>query len=111
MSGIAPSYEEKYFSPASKQGQLRLIASNDGRDGALLIHQNAAIYVAILQPGDQLTHALGAARTGYVHVIRGQVTVNGTVLGGGDALKLSFEAGITLGQAEGAEVLVFDLPY
>ena len=107
MSGIAPSYEEKYFSPASKQGQLRLIASNDGRDGALLIHQDAAI----LQPGDQLTHALGAARTGYVHVIRGQVTVNGTVLGSGDALKLSFEAGITLGQAEDAEVLVFDLPY
>jgi len=111
VNGIAPGYEEKRFSPASKQGQLRLIASNDGRDGSVLMHQDAAIYAAILGPGDQLEHALLSGRTGYVHVIRGQVTVNGTALGDGDALKLTAEAAITLGQAEGAEVLVFDLPY
>ena len=111
VNGIAPGYEEKHFAPESKQGQLRLIASNDGRDGSVLIHQDAAIYAAILGPGDQLEHALALGRTGYVHVIRGQVTVNGTALGGGDALNLTAEAAITLGQAEDAEVLVFDLPY
>jgi len=111
VNGIAPSYEEKRFAPESKQGQLRLIASSDGRDGSVLIHQDAAIYATIMKAGEQLAHALAAGRTGYVHVIRGQLRVNGTPLGGGDALKLRDESGITLEQADDAEVLVFDLPY
>jgi redox-sensitive bicupin YhaK (pirin superfamily) len=111
QAGIPPSYEEKHFTPESKQGQLRLVASNDGREGSVLIHQDAAIYAAILNGGEKLEHPLAAGRTGYVHVIRGRVTVNGTVLGGGDALKISAEKAITLEQADGAEVLVFDLPY
>lgn len=111
VTGIAPGYEEKHFTPASKQGQLRLIASNDGREGSVLIHQDAAIFAAIMQAGDRLGHALASGRSGYVHVIRGEVTVNGTALGGGDALKISGEAAIVLEQANDAEVLVFDLPY
>ena len=111
VTGIAPGYEEKHFTPASKQGQLRLIASNDGRAGSVLIHQDAAIYAAIMQAGDRLGHELASKRSGYVHVIRGQVTVNGTALGGGDALKISGETAIALEQANDAEVLVFDLPY
>lgn len=111
VTGIPPSYEEKRFAPETKQGQLRLVASSDGRDGSVLIHQDAAIYAAIMKPGDRLAHALAAGRTGYVHVIRGQVTVNGIALGGGDALKISAEASISLGDAADAEVLVFDLPY
>jgi redox-sensitive bicupin YhaK (pirin superfamily) len=110
VTGISPSYEEKHFTPETKQGQLRLIASSDGREGSVLIHQNAAIYAAILNGADQVEHTLAAGRLAYVHVIRGRVTVNGTTLNGGDALKLSDEAALTLAQAEAAEVLVFDLP-
>ncbi|HEU4373742.1 MAG TPA: quercetin 2,3-dioxygenase, partial [Telluria sp.] len=61
--------------------------------------------------GDRLGHALAAGRSGYVHVIRGEVTVNGVALVGGDALKISGETAIALEQAVDAEVLVFDLPY
>jgi redox-sensitive bicupin YhaK (pirin superfamily) len=111
VTGIPPSYEEKHFAPESKLGRLRLIASNDGREGSVLIHQDAAIYATILNQGDKAGHVLDAGRTGYVHVIRGRVTVNGTALDGGDALKISNEAAVTLAQAEAAEVLVFDLPY
>lgn len=111
MKGIPPGYEEKHFTPASKQGQLRLIASSDGRDDTVLIHQNACIYAGVLGPKDQISHDLAAGRTGYVHVIRGAITVNGIVLSTGDALKLTDEALITLAQADAAEVLVFDLPY
>jgi redox-sensitive bicupin YhaK (pirin superfamily) len=111
VAGIAPGYEEKHFAPATKQGQLRLIASSDGREGSVLIHQDAAIYATIMQAGDTLRHALAAGRTGYVHVIRGGVTVNGVALAGGDALKISGETAIALEQADNAEVLVFDLPY
>jgi redox-sensitive bicupin YhaK (pirin superfamily) len=111
VQGIAPSYEEKHFTPESKQGRLRLVASSDGRDGSVLIHQDAAIFAAILDGEDSAEHALTPGRTGYVHVVRGHVTVNGAALRGGDALKISGEAAIRLGQANAAEVLVFDLPY
>jgi redox-sensitive bicupin YhaK (pirin superfamily) len=111
VAGIPPSYEEKHFTPESKQGRLRLVASNDGRDSSVLIHQDASIYAALLGEGDRVEHALAPGRTGYVHVIRGEVCVNGTALVGGDALKLKDEAAITLDKAVGTEVLVFDLPY
>ncbi|MYN07563.1 pirin family protein [Pseudoduganella aquatica] len=111
VTGIQPSYEEKHFAPESKQGQLRLVASSDGRDGSVLIHQDAAIYATILNGADALEHTLEKGRTAYVHVIRGNVTVNGVDLKGGDALKVTGEPGLTLARGDAAEVLVFDLPY
>ena len=110
VTGIPPSYEEKHFAPETKQGQLRLIASSDGRENSVLIHQDAAIYAAIVGRGDALAHPLAKGRAAYVHVIRGTITVNGTPLKGGDALKLVAETSVTLAQADDAEVLVFDLP-
>ncbi|MES2106212.1 MAG: pirin family protein [Pseudomonadota bacterium] len=111
VAGIPPSYEEKHFSPETKQGQLRLIASSDGREGSVLIHQDASIYASILNGQDQLEHALAAGRNAYVHVIRGNIVVNGVSLAGGDALKISKESLVTLKQTEAAEILLFDLPY
>ena len=108
--GIPPSYEEKHFTTESKQGKLRLIASSDGRDGSVLIHQDASLYATILGQGDALKHELAAGRIAYIHVIRGDVTVNGTALKGGDALKVTEENLVTLENATDAEVLVFDLP-
>jgi redox-sensitive bicupin YhaK (pirin superfamily) len=108
--GIAPSYEEKHFTAEEKQGRLRLIASGDGREGSVLIHQDAALYAAILNGGDQLEHALQAGRLGYVHVIRGRVEVNGVALQGGDALKIGAEDTLRFANAEAAELLLFDLP-
>ncbi|EJL92859.1 Pirin-related protein [Herbaspirillum sp. CF444] len=111
VKGIAPSYEEKNFTPEQKQGQLRLIASSDGRDNSVLIHQDASIFASILNGDAKLEHALGAKRLGYVHLIRGQLTVNGKQLSGGDAIKISAESLITFEKAEAAEFLLFDLPY
>jgi redox-sensitive bicupin YhaK (pirin superfamily) len=111
VAGIAPGYEEKHFPVESKQGRLRLIASNDGRDGSVLIHQNASIYASIMNGGDDIEHMLAQGRSGYVHVIRGRVRVNDQVLNGGDALKLTGEPAIVLTDAQDAELLVFDLPY
>jgi quercetin 2,3-dioxygenase len=108
--GIAPSYEEKHFDAASKQGRLRLIASNDAREGSVLIHQDAAIYATILDGGDHVEQALAAGRLGYVHVIRGSATVNGQALSAGDALKIRDEATMSIRDATNAEILVFDLP-
>jgi redox-sensitive bicupin YhaK (pirin superfamily) len=110
QQGIAPSYEEKHFAAEEKLGRLRLIASGDGREGSVLIHQDASLYAAILDGGDELTHPLAAGRLAYVHVIRGQVEVNGVALTGGDALKLGDEERVSFARAEAAELLLFDLP-
>jgi redox-sensitive bicupin YhaK (pirin superfamily) len=110
VTGIAPSYAETHFDAASKTGQLRLIASGDGRDGSVQIHQDAAIYAAILNGAATLEHTLAPGRLGYVHVVRGVLQVNDITLRSGDALKISDESRIVLAQAEAAEVLLFDLP-
>jgi redox-sensitive bicupin YhaK (pirin superfamily) len=108
--GIDPGYEEKHFPAESKRGRLRLVASGDGRDGSVLIHQDAAIYASIMDGQDDVEHMLASGRRGYVHVIRGSVWANGVQLRGGDALKLTGEPAVRLKDAEDAEVLVFDLP-
>jgi redox-sensitive bicupin YhaK (pirin superfamily) len=111
VKGIPPSYEEKHFDTASKIGNLRLIASPEGKDGSVLIHQDANIYAAILGESDQLKQALATGRTGYVHVIRGQVEVNGVALSSGDALKMKDVTEVSFTNAKEVELLFFDLPY
>jgi redox-sensitive bicupin YhaK (pirin superfamily) len=111
VKGIPPSYEEKHFEPESKSGKLRLIASPDGDQGSVTIHQDARLYASILQANQEITHSLADGRTAYLHLIRGTGTANNTVLHAGDALKYSSETSIVINQAEDAELLLFDLPY
>jgi redox-sensitive bicupin YhaK (pirin superfamily) len=110
VRGIPPGYEERHFDTASKQGRLRLIAAPDARDGALLIHQDACVYAALLDGSDSIRHALAPARIAYVHLIRGKLTVNGQPLDGGDAAKITQHSEVTLDGAQQAELLLFDLP-
>ncbi|HEY6863274.1 MAG TPA: pirin family protein [Burkholderiales bacterium] len=109
VRGIAPSYEQKHFDAQSKRGKLRLVASPDGRDGSVRIHQNAFLYAALLDGAERVSHALAEGRRGYVHVARGEVTVNGQPLEAGDALKATSTKEIVLENGRDAEVLLFDL--
>jgi redox-sensitive bicupin YhaK (pirin superfamily) len=107
--GIAPSYEQTHFAEAEKRGRLRLIASPDGRDDSVTIHQDARVYAGLFDGAETARHELGPDRIGYVHVARGEVAVNGHRLSAGDALTTDAgEVAIDSGQA--AELLVFDLP-
>ena len=108
--GVAPSYEETHFPAETRQGRLRLIASNDGREGSVTIHQDAAVYATLLDGDETVKQPVAAGRRVYVHVARGEVTVNGQPLAAGDALKAEGERELVLEQGRGAEVLVFDLP-
>lgn len=109
VSGTEPSYEQKRFSAQDKRGRLRVIASPDGADGSVTIRQDARVYAGLFDAGERARHALGAGRKAYVHLARGRLTVNGERLAAGDALKT--ETGpVEIGDGEGAEVLVFDLP-
>jgi redox-sensitive bicupin YhaK (pirin superfamily) len=109
VRGIAPSYEQKTFAAAEKRGTLRLVASPDGADGSVLIHANARLYSGLLDGAESATLDLDPARKGYVQVLRGTLSVNGTPLQTGDAALLSAESRLVLDAAQDAEVLVFDL--
>lgn len=108
--GVTPSYEQKAFTEADKRGRLRLIASPDGRDGSVTIHQDAYLYASVLRDGDELAHRLAPGRRAYVHIARGDIAVNGETLRAGDAAKLSDESVVSLRGDRAGEALLFDLP-
>jgi redox-sensitive bicupin YhaK (pirin superfamily) len=109
VTGIEPSYEQKHFDAVAKRGRLRLIASPDGAEGSVTVHQDARVYAALVDGAERAVHALAPRRSAYVHMARGAAVVNGRRLAAGDALKLAEVAEIALEKGEGAEVLLFDL--
>ena len=109
VRGIAPGYEQKTFSAPEKQGHLRLVASPDGADGSVTIHADARLYAGLLDGNEQATLSLNPQRKCYVHLVRGEIELNGVVLATGDAALISGENGLVLTRCKGAEVLVFDL--
>jgi redox-sensitive bicupin YhaK (pirin superfamily) len=109
VSGIPPSYEQKHFDAASKRGKLRLVGSPDGREGSVVIHQDAFLYAALLDGNDRAAHPLRPGRRAYLHIARGRLTANGQALEAGDALKITDAAELVLENANDAEVLLFDL--
>ena len=108
-TGIAPSYEQKFFAPEDKRGRLRLLASNDGRDGSVKIHQDAALYAALVDGDEKVGHDIAPGRRAYVHVARGSAIVNGQTLSAGDALKVERESKVEIADGDKAEILLFDL--
>ncbi len=110
VRGVTPGYEEARFEDHAKRGKLRLVASPDGRDGSVTIHQDAFLYASLLDGAESIEHSPAAGRRVYVHVVRGTVNVNGQALSHGDAAKLEREEKVRLDQGRDAEILLFDLP-
>ena len=108
--GVQPAYAQKTFTEADKRGRLRLVVSQDGADGSVSIQQDARMYAGLFDGAESATLALAPGRLGYVHLVRGELEVNGHVLRAGDALKLRDEPEVSLRDGRQAEVLVFDLP-
>jgi redox-sensitive bicupin YhaK (pirin superfamily) len=106
--GVAPSYEQKHFTDDEKRGRLRLIASSDGSEGSVSIHQDARMYAGLFDGDESARLDLAPDRVGYVHVARGSVDANGHRMSAGDAV--TTDRGITLREGRAAEVIVFDLP-
>lgn len=109
VTGIEPSYEQKSFAEADKRGKLRLVASPDGAQGSVLINADARLHAGLFEGTEQATLELPAGRKGYVHLVRGQLDVNGQSLKAGDAAMLEGETRVQLSGGKAAEVLVFDL--
>jgi redox-sensitive bicupin YhaK (pirin superfamily) len=108
-TGIPASYEQKTFPEGDKRGKLRLVASPDSAEGSVLIHADARVYAGLFDGNEAATLKLDPSRKGYVHVVKGDLDVNGQRLSAGDAAMLEDESQVTLSAGKNAEVLVFDL--
>ncbi len=109
VRGIPPSYEQKSFGAADKRGRLRLVASPDAAEGSVTIHADARVYAGLFDGAESARLTLAAGRKAYVHLVRGELSVNGIPLRTGDAAKLEDEAAVEITGGRDAEVLVFDL--
>jgi hypothetical protein len=107
--GLQPSYEQKSFPESEKRGKLRVIASNDGRNGSVKINQDAQLYVSLLSPGQEVSHELGQGRYAWLQVAKGAIELNGKPLGQGDGAAINDETKLTIKGVKDAEVLLFDL--
>jgi len=108
--GLAPGYEQRNFAEAERRGMMRLIASPDGADGSVTIHQDARLYDGVMDAGESIALPLDAKRKGWLHVARGAIKVNDAMLGAGDGAAIENESALKLAASEQSEVLLFDLP-
>jgi redox-sensitive bicupin YhaK (pirin superfamily) len=108
-TGLKPSYDQKAFAQNERQGKLRLVASPDGGDGSLTIHQDARLYLSILQEGEVVAHPLHPGRHAWVQVLRGNVDLNGHALFAGDGAAVSEEEKLVIESQDVSEILLFDL--
>jgi quercetin 2,3-dioxygenase len=107
--GLTLSYGQNAFPEAGRLGRLQLLASRDGRDGAVTVHQDVDLFAAELRPGEEVTHTLRPGRAAWVQVTRGAVTVNGQPLRAGDGAAVRDESLVRLAAEGGASLLLFDL--
>ena len=106
---LTPSYEQKAFPAAEKQGQLRLVAARDGRNGAVTIHQDVDLYIGLLDAADKISYQVKPDRFAWLHVAQGEVSVNGRMLTAGDAIAYAGDNLLELFSQSSGEVLLFDL--
>lgn len=107
--GHTPRYDQKPFAESERRDALRLVASPDGADGSLAIHQDARIYASLPSAGSTISHALAPGRGAWVQVVRGEIAVNGHALRPGDGAAVEDEPAVTINATEDSELLLFDL--
>ncbi len=107
--GRTPGYAERHFPEVERLNQLRLIASGDGREGSLKIHQDAAIHAGLLEAGSKLAHPLKPDRRYWLQVAKGELDVNGEAAMEGDGLAIVKEETLALAAKSKSEILLFDL--
>ncbi len=107
--GIQPSYEQKKFEDSELANSLRLVASPNGRDGALSIHSDVNVYLSRLDQGKNLDVEIFAGRYAWLQVLRGAVTCNGNPMSAGDGAAIVDESKLHISALSSAEIMLFDL--
>jgi hypothetical protein len=107
--GLSPAYDQRAFDTAQAETSFALLASRDGREGSIRLHQDAELEVARLAAGASRERRLEPGRHAWVQVARGGATLNGARLEEGDGAALWAEPSLRLEAEQPAEVLIFDL--
>jgi redox-sensitive bicupin YhaK (pirin superfamily) len=107
--GLEPAYDQREFPAEERRGRFRLVASPDGADGSIRVHQNMSLFATLLEVGQPLQHVLPPARHAWIQVIKGDLSVNGVQLSAGDGLGITEESSLELVASSSSEALLFDL--
>jgi redox-sensitive bicupin YhaK (pirin superfamily) len=107
--GLEPGYEQKAFSEDERRGRLKLIASEDGDEGSVVVHQDVKLFASIIPAGEQVEHSMDQKRYAWIQVARGAISVNGEKAEQGDGAIVVGESNLQITAEENAEVLLFDL--
>ena len=110
VEGLTPSYEQRSFPPAERRGRWRLVASPDGREGSVTVHQDVSLFAGSFEKGERANLSFASGRKAWVQVVRGAISVNGTRLEEGDGAAVVGEQELAFADGEAAELLAFDLP-
>jgi redox-sensitive bicupin YhaK (pirin superfamily) len=108
-AGLEPAYEQKAFRPKERQGALRLVASADGRDGSVTVHQDVNLYATLLDDEERVRYSIPGGRAAWIHVAQGAAELHGTRLEAGDAAAFREQGAVDVVGRDWADVLIFDL--
>ena len=108
-AGLPPGYEQRAFSREERLNRLCLAASRDPKNGALKIHQDAELYVSLLEPGRGLEFSLKKGRHAWLQIARGSLELNGQALQSGEGASIREESDLKIRALQSAEILLFDL--
>lgn len=108
-SSLQPGYEQQHFGREDKLNQWRLVASHNGRDGSMTIHQAVALYATVLEAGNELQHAFAVDHSGYLQIVSGSVTANGEALEAGDGVAIHEPGALSVLAKSDAEAILFDM--
>lgn len=106
--GLTPSYETKKFEPKAPNS-LQLLASRDGRDGSVLLHQDISLYTGEVESGGIVEYSLPEGRHAWVQVISGDLEFQGQRLDAGDGAAISEESILSFTAAKKATFILFDM--
>jgi len=109
QDGLEPGYEQRAFPEGERRGRLRLVASRDGSDGSVTVHQDVKVYDALLVGGDEVTYQLDVNRHAWIQVVKGTVAINDIPLGSSDGAAISDERSLSIKAQKNSEILLFDL--
>jgi hypothetical protein len=107
--GLVPAYDQRSFPEAERRGKLRLMASPDGADGSVLVHQDLSLYATLLDSGDAVEHRVPPERHVWVQVVKGRLEVNGRALVEGDGVAIASEPVVTLSAGAPSDALLFEM--
>jgi hypothetical protein len=108
-TGLKPGYEQRSFDLAKSSESWVLVAAQGARDGAVRVHQDAELSLAVLPKGKELTYSLKPGRRAWLQVARGKTSLDGSALEAGDGAAISEEHLLKIKALDNAEILLFDL--